>query len=180
MKMDKLKKQLREKRARDENKIRRLEQEGRAGVRYTAMLPDIPFLIVGLLCDVGWIVHMIFEITYLIKYGFHVGSAPLMALDILSLIALAAVVFGVCGVIYLNLIHEKTIATRTQKNLSFGATVCGGLAAGVLGIVQLIALCLTDMGGAGLIVEVIAGGLLNFGFGLPIFASFKKGIIYTD
>lgn len=32
--------------------------------------------------------------------------------------------FGVAYIIFLNKIHEKEIATRTQKNLGFGVTVC--------------------------------------------------------
>ena len=39
-------------------------------------------------------------------------------LDGIALIAVAAVVFGVAYLIYLNKIHEKEIATRYQKTLA--------------------------------------------------------------
>lgn len=40
--------------------------------------------------------------------------------------------------IYLNKIHEKGIATKHQKDLSFGMTVYAGLAGAVIGILQLV------------------------------------------
>ena len=81
---------------------------GRAnrGVRYTAMMPDIPFLILGLFSDIGWIMHLIAGILYLVAY-----------------------------IIYLNKIHEKDIATRHQKNFSCGLIVYAGLAGALIGIV---------------------------------------------
>lgn len=51
--MSKISDVLHEKRGTTENHIKQLEQKGRQGVRYTAMMPDIPFLILGLLSDVG-------------------------------------------------------------------------------------------------------------------------------
>ena len=59
-------------------------------------------------------------------------------LDYIALIALAAVIFGVAYIIFLNKIHEKEIATRTQKNLGFGVTVYAGLAGAVIGIFQIV------------------------------------------
>ena len=46
--------------------------------------------------------------------------------------------FGVAYIIFLNKMHEKEIATRTQKNLSFGVTVYAGLAGAVIGIFQIM------------------------------------------
>lgn len=175
-----LKIKLHTKRALTEKKIRQLEKEGKAGERYTAMISDINFLIVGLLCDVGWIIHLISEIKYLFRYKFHNDSILMMFFDILSLTAMIAVAFGIAVTIWLNIIHEKEIATRRQKNLSFGATIYGGLMAGVIGILQFIAASMNGLEGTDLLVGVIIGGFLNFAFGLPIFASFKKGIIYSD
>ena len=40
---------LREKRKATEEHIKQLRREGKEGIRYTAMMPDIPFLILGLL-----------------------------------------------------------------------------------------------------------------------------------
>lgn len=59
--------------------------------------------------------------------------------DVLSLLVLAVITFGIAATIYLNVIHEKEIATRLQKNLSFGMTIYGGLAGGVIGILQICA-----------------------------------------
>ena len=47
---------LHEKREATEKHIQQLQWEGKQGVRYTAMMPDIPFLILGLFSDIGWIV----------------------------------------------------------------------------------------------------------------------------
>lgn len=76
--------------------------------------------------------------------------------------------------IYLNKIHEKEIATKIQKNLSFGMTVYSGLAGAVIGILQFV----LDAGASSELVWLTVGGVLNFVAGLPIFLSFKKGIFY--
>lgn len=171
---------LHSKRARTEEKIRRLEQEGTEGIRYTAAISDIPFFIVGLLCDMGWIIHMIAAILYFNKYQFHAGNSVMCFLDVLALVALVVVAFGVVMIIYLGIIHEKEIATRLQKNLSFGATIFGGLAAGIIGGFQLDAIGNYAALETPLLIWMTAGGFLNFVFGLPIFASFKRGILYSD
>ncbi len=67
--------------------------------------------------------------------------------------------------VYLNKIHEKEIALRYQKDLSFGLTVLGGLHGGIVGIL----ICNEWL---------IIGGFLNLLTGLPIYLSFKLGIIY--
>lgn len=159
---------LHTKRAATEEHIKRLQQEGREGIRYTATMPDIPFLILGLLCDIGWIVHLISGIAYFCTNGFrHI-------LDGMALIALIAVVLGVAYTIYMNKIHEKEIATKLQKNMSFELTVYGGLAGGIIGIIQLVSYA--DISTA--IVWMTVGGFFNFATGAPIYLSFKKGIIY--
>lgn len=56
--MSKMNETLHEKRKTTEDHIRQLEQEGKQGVRYTATMPDIPFLILGLLSDIGWLIHL--------------------------------------------------------------------------------------------------------------------------
>ena len=166
--MSKIKETLHEKRKTTEDHIRLLQQDGKQGVRYTAMMPDIPFMVLGLLSDIGWIIHLVAGIIYFCGNGFH------HVLDYIALIALVAVIFGVAYIIYLNKIHEKEISTRLQKNLGFGVTVYSGLAGAVIGIFQ-IALY------AGILPELVwlvIGGFLNFASGLPIYLSFKKGIIY--
>ena len=132
------------------------------------MMPDIPFLIFALLCDIGWIIHLISGIIYFCTNGFR------NILDGMALIALLVVVFGILYTIYMNKIHEKEIATKLQKNMSFGLTVYGGLAGGIIGMFQLANI--TDIPGA--IIWMTIGGFLNFVTGLPIYLSFKKGIIY--
>lgn len=47
--MSTIKEILHEKRKITENHIKQLQQEGKQDVRYTAMMPDIPFLVFGLL-----------------------------------------------------------------------------------------------------------------------------------
>ena len=166
--MSKIKDTLHAKREITEKHIQQLQQEGKQGVRYTAMIPDIPFLVLGLLSDVGWLIHLVAGIIYFCKNGFH------HVLDYIALIALAAVVFGVGYIIYLNKIHEKEIATKPQKDLSFGMTVYAGLAGAVIGILQLV----TYSSISSEIVWIVIGGFLNFAAGAPIYFSFKKGIFY--
>ena len=126
-----IKKVLHEKRKTTEAHIQQLQQAGKQGVRYTAMMPDIPFLMLGLISDIGWMIHLIAGVIYFCRNGFcHV-------LDYAALLALAGVLFGVAYLIYLNKIHEKEIATKLQKNLSFGITVYSGLAGAVVGMTQI-------------------------------------------
>ena len=165
--MSAIKETLHEKRLATENHIRQLQQEGKQGVRYTAMMPDVPFLVLGLLSDIGWLIHLIAGVLYFCRNGFH------HATDYAALIALAAVLFGVGYLIYLNKIHEKEIAAKHQKDLSFGLTAYSGLAGAVIGIIQI--LC---AGASPELVCIVIGGLLNFAAGLPIYLSFKKGIFY--
>lgn len=175
-----LKRKLHSKRAVTEEKIRKLEREGRAGERYTATISDIAFLIVGLICDIGWIMHLIAGGWYFVRCRFHTGNRVMCFLDVLHAVALVSVIFGIIMIIYLGSIHEKEIATRLQKNLSFGVTIFGGLAAGIIGCVQLAMAQYFGGGELPYLLWMTAGGLLNFAFGLPIFASFKKGIRYSD
>ena len=165
--MSTIKETLHEKRKTTEDHIRQLQQEGREGVRYTAMIPDIPFMVLGLLSDIGWLIHLIAGIIYFCRNGFR------NAADYLALIALAAVVFGVGYIIYLNKIHEKEISTKLQKDLGFGMTVYSGLAGAVIGIIQIVL-----SGVSAELVWIVVGGFLNFASGLPIYLSFKKGIFY--
>ena len=158
---------LHEKRKTTEDHIRQLQQEGKQGVRYTAMMPDIPFLVLGLLSDIGWIIHLIAGVLYFCRNGFH------HVWDYAALIALAAVLFGVAYLIYLNKIHEKEIATKPQKDLSFGMTVYSGLAGAIIGILQSVIAGVSPE-----LVWIVIGGFLNFAAGLPIYLSFKKGVFY--
>ena len=158
---------LHEKRKTTEYHIKQLQHEGKQGIRYTAMMPDIPFLILGLMSDIGWLTHLIAGIIYFCGNGFR------YVLDYAAFLALAGILFGVVYLIYLNKIHEKEIATKLQKNLSFGVTVYSGLAGAVVGMVQIAA-----AGVSSVLVWLTVGGVLNFVAGLPIYLSFKKGIFY--
>ena len=119
-----IKETLHEKRKATEDHIRELQRQGKQGIRYTAMMPDIPFLILGLISDIGWMTHLIAGIIYFCRNGFH------HVLDDAACLALAGILFGVVYLIYLNAIHEKEIATKLQKDLGFGMTVYSGLAGG--------------------------------------------------
>lgn len=163
-----IKETLHEKRKTTEYHIKQLQHEGKQGIRYTAMMPDIPFLILGLISDVGWLTHLIAGIIYFCGNGFR------YVLDYAAFLALAGILFGVVYLIYLNKIHEKEIATKLQKNLSFGVTVYSGLAGAVIGILQFV----LYVGDSSELVWVVIGGFLNFVSGMPIYLSFKKGIFY--
>ena len=166
--MSKIKESLHEKRKVTEEHIKQLQKEGKQGVRYTAMIPDIPFLVLGLLSDVGWLIHLTAGIVYFCRNGFrHIT-------DYMALVALIGVLFGVAYIIYLNKIHEKEIAARHQKDLSFGMTAFSGLAGAVIGILQITIYA----GVSSELVWISIGGLLNFASCLPIYLSFKKGIFY--
>ena len=163
-----IKEVLHEKRKATEDHIKDLQRQGKQGIRYTAMMPDIPFLILGLISDVGWLTHLIAGIIYFCRNGFR------YVLDYAAFLALAGILFGVVYLIYLNKIHEKEIATKLQKNLSFGVTVYSGLAGAVIGIFQFVLYA----GDSSELVWVVIGGFLNFVSGMPIYLSFKKGIFY--
>ena len=163
-----IKEVLHEKRKATEDHIKDLQRQGKQGIRYTAMMPDIPFLILGLISDVGWLTHLIVGIIYFCGNGFR------YVLDYAAFLALAGILFGVVYLIYLNKIHEKEIATKLQKNLSFGVTVYSGLAGAVIGILQFVLYA----GDSLELVWVVIGGFLNFVSGMPIYLSFKKGIFY--
>lgn len=166
--MSTIKDVLYEKRKTTEDHIRNLQQQGKQGIRYTAMMPDIPFLVLGLISDIGWIMHLIAGSIYFCRSGFH------HVLDYTALIALTAVLFGIAYLIYLNKIHEKEIATKLQKDLSFGMTVYSGLAGAIIGILQIVLYA----GVSPELVRTVIGGFLNFAAGLPIYRSFRKGIFY--
>lgn len=163
-----IKEVLHEKRKATEDHIKDLQRQGKQGIRYTAMMPDIPFLILGLISDVGWLTHLIAGIIYFCGNGFR------YVLDYAAFLALAGILFGVVYLIYLNKIHEKEIATKLQKNLSFGVTVYSGLAGAVIEILQFVLYA----GDSLELVWVVIGGFLNFVSGMPIYLSFKKGIFY--
>ena len=163
-----IKEVLHEKRKATEDHIKDLQRQGKQGIRYTAMMPDIPFLILGLMSDIGWLTHLIAGIIYFCGNGFR------YVLDYAAFLALAGILFGVVYLIYLNKIHEKEIATKLQKNLSFGMTVYSGLAGAVIGILQFVLYA----GDSSELVWVVIGGFLNFVSGMPIYLSFKKGIFY--
>ena len=167
--MSAIKDALHEKRKATEEHIKQLRQDGEQQVRYTAMMPDVPFMVLGLSCDIGWIMHLTAGTIYLCRNGFrHV-------LDYMAFLALAAVVASVACIVYLGKIHEKEIATRRQKNFSFGLLAYSGLAGAVIGILQSVA-CTSA---SSELVWIVTGGFLNFASALPIFLSFKKGIYYV-
>lgn len=153
-----MREKLHAKRAATEEHIRELEQEGRTGIRYTIMMPDMVFMVLGLICDTGWLLQIIFGIR-LMPSGGSSGEKTLIAVDMLLILV------GIIYTIFLGKIHEKEIALRHQKDLSFGLTALGG----ILGII---------LGAAFVNAGMIIGGVLNTAGSLPIYQSFKKGIRY--
>lgn len=166
--MNKIKEILHKKRKITEGHIKKLREKGEQKERYTAMMPDIPFMVLGLICDIGWIIHLVAGIVYFCKNGFR------HATDYVAVIVIIMLVCGVACIVYLNKIHEKEIATSLQKNLSFGMTAFAGLLGTIVGIVQIA----TYAGVSVELILVVIGGFLNFITCLPIYLSFKKGIFY--
>lgn len=68
--MNPIKEILHEKRKATETHIEQLQREGKQGVRYTAMMPDIPFLVLGLLSDTGWIIHLVAGVIFFAETAF--------------------------------------------------------------------------------------------------------------
>lgn len=158
---------LHEKRKLTEDRVRQRRREGEQTVRYTAMMPDIPFLVLGLLSDIGCLIHLAAGTVSLCGSGFH--SVP----DYAAALAMAALLFGIGFLIHLNKLHEKEIATKLQKDLRFGVTAYSGLAGAVIAGIQIAA-----AGAAPALIWVVIGGILNFASALPIYLSCKKGIVY--
>lgn len=153
-----MREKLHAKRAAAEEHIKELERRGRAGTRYTIMMPDMPFMVLGLICDMGWLLQLIFGVR-MMSANRAASEKTLVIIDMIMILT------GILYTIYLGKIHEKEIALRHQKDLSFGLTALGG----VLGIVFGAA-----FGNAGMLI----GGILNTAGGLPIYLSFRKGIRY--
>lgn len=78
---------------------------------------------------------------------------------------MVVLVIGIAFTIYLEKIHEKEIALRYQRNMSFGLIVIGGIFGIIIGAK------------AGCIVFAV-GAFINVLGGLPIYLSFRKGILY--
>lgn len=108
--MSTMKEILHKKREVTEKHIRQLQQAGKQDVRYTVMMPDIPFLVLGLFSDVGWIAHLIAGIIYFCRSGFH------HVLDYIALIALAGVVVGR----FLNFAFGLPIYLSFKKGIFYG------------------------------------------------------------
>ena len=87
---------LHTKRAKTEEHICGLEKEGKAGKRYTAIMPDILFLVLGLLCDIGWIIHLVVGFKRLI-----------ICFDLLLCLSIIVILIGVGMTVYLNKIQER-------------------------------------------------------------------------
>lgn len=137
-----------------EDHIRTLKAEGKAGDRYSSHMPDIWWLALGLLSDAGWLTQVVAGAGILMT-----DPNPLVTLD-LCLIAI-----GVAFTAHLNRVHEKEIALRHQKNLSFGLVSLAGIVGIAAGLTS----------GSPL---MCVGGLLNTAGCLPILLSFRKGIEY--
>lgn len=160
-----MREKLHAKRAATEKHIRELEKDGGAGERYTITMPDMAFLVLGLICDIGWVLQVFFGMLFMNADAWTDAAPPGMTASIAVASDLILTLIGIVYTAHLGKIHEKEIALRRQKNLSFGLTVFGGILGIVIGAV---------IGSRGFLV----GGILNTAGGLPIFLSFRKGIRY--
>lgn len=79
----------------------RAERETRRSLY--CLIPDIQFMVLGLLSDIDWIIHLVAGIIYFCGNGFD------HTLGYIALIALAAVIFGVAYIIYLNKMLERKL-----------------------------------------------------------------------
>lgn len=145
---------LHAKRAATEDHIRELETAGTAGRRYTATMPDVPFMALGIVSDVGWLLQLALGTRILA-----VGPNVAVGTDLCLVIA------GIGVTCWLGIRHEKEIALRWQKDLSFGLVALGGLMGVAIGVAS---------GQAGF----AAAGALNAAGSLPIYLSFRQGITY--
>lgn len=93
------------------------------------MMPDLPFLVLGLLSDIGWIIHLIAGIVYFGRNGWHHVT------DGIALLALADDLSSVACLMYLNKIgigcsgafrcRRQTRACSTEPTISPVPTGCG-------------------------------------------------------
>lgn len=89
-----MKEKLHAKRAATEEHIRELEKEGKAGERYTITMPDTAFMFLGLLCDIGWALQLIFGNWFFnrsIDQAVSPGAKTVVAIDLFLILA------GACG-----------------------------------------------------------------------------------
>lgn len=149
---------LHAKRTATEDRIRALEAAGEAGDRFTATMPNAPFMALGLVSDIGWLLQLVFG-GMALAAGVDARVTALVAADLCLIVA------GVAVTVYLGVLHEKEIALRWQRDLSFGLVALGGIVGILAGVLA---------GSAGLVL----GSLLNTAGSLPLYLSFRKGIIY--
>lgn len=145
---------LHAKRAATEKHIREMEATGTVGRRYTATMPDAPFMGLGLVSDVGWLLQLGLGTRILAT-----GPSAAVATDLCLIVA------GVGVTCWLGIRHEKEIALRWQKDASFGLVALGGLLGIVIGVTSAH-------------VGFAAAGALNAAGSLPIYLSFHPGIVY--
>lgn len=104
-----MREKLHAKRAATEGHIRTLEREGRAGERYTITMPDMAFMVLGLICDIGWVLQLIFGNWFMnnsIDHSVSPAIKTVVAFDLFLILA------GILYTIHLGKIHEKEIALR--------------------------------------------------------------------
>ena len=128
--MSTIKDTLHEKRKTTEYHIKQLQHEGKQGIRYTAMMPDIPFLILGLISDIGWLTHLIAGIIYFCGNGFRyllfaesLGCGPAVFLKASPNIQIGRMIlsgpeyldFGVLNRLILKVMPKKQYRTAHEK-----------------------------------------------------------------
>lgn len=161
----------------NERKNKLLKNYKNKADRYTPSLTNKQWLIFAFIADIGWLLNLIFVITYFSLYGIYSDIKVLYVYNVCELIAVALIQVGYLCVIYLSFIGEKTQQTRLQKNIAFGLPTFASFAAVFFGIVQTG--CSVAFSTLGLIYIILAafGALLCFIGCYVIFRSFMKIII---
>ena len=163
---------LEEKRNNQEKHIKELENQGKAGNRYTSNLSNKQWLFFSIIADIGWIVQFICSIQ--------ISAPPNLSLKsvILYIVPNLFLIFGVVYAIILNKRKEKIIAKMYQILLSIGMIVLSSF----LIIMSLIITLVIESGEDPLpstFFICLIGATLSLIFGIITLLSYKKGIRYT-
>ena len=162
---------LEEKRNNQESHIKELENQGKAGNRFTSNLSNKQWLIFSIFGDIGWIVQFICSIQLYEPPNLSLISVILFIVPNLFL------VFGVVYAIILNIKKEKIIAKLRQILLSIGMIVLSNC----LIIISLIITFVTKSGPFPPTFFICSiGASLSLIFGIITLLSYKKGIRYTS
>lgn len=139
-------------------------------------LSDGKWLALGLISDVGWLLYFAGFTLYLLSGADGLGTVILSAAFLLNAAAALSVLTGIVELISQRIRKLDRRLKKSQVIMGFGCCVCGGLAGGLVSLfsaaVDLLFHYETGMCFAAQCMMAV-GGLLCFGFGLPIWRSFR-------